>query len=116
MVNMTPPKNTKEVHSFIGIFNYYRDMWERWSQVIHTLTALNLNNVKFKWTDVEHESFYDIKRDVTQDALLAYLDLNKRFDIHTDARDYYLGAVTSQEGRPIAFYSHKLTDWKHNTQ
>ena len=26
IVNMKPPKNTKEVCSFIGIVNYYRDM------------------------------------------------------------------------------------------
>ena len=27
IVNMNPPKNTKEECAFIGIVNYYRDMW-----------------------------------------------------------------------------------------
>ena len=38
------------------------------------------------------------------------MDFNERFGIHTDARDYQLGAVTSQDGKPITFYSRKLTE------
>ena len=40
--------------------------------------------------------------------LLVYPDLNKPFDIHTDTSATQLGAVISQEGKPIAFYSRKL--------
>ena len=35
-------------------------------------------------------------------------NFNKRFDIHTDASHTQLGAVISQNGKPIAFYSQKL--------
>ena len=34
------------------------------------------------------------------------------FKIHTYASTFQLGAVISQEGKPIAFYSRKLTDIK----
>ena len=47
IVNMKPPKNTKEVRVFIGIFNYYRDMWYKRSHLIHPLTALTSHKVKF---------------------------------------------------------------------
>ena len=40
--------------------------------------------------------------------LLAYPDFNKPFIIHTDASGDQLGAVISQDGRLIAFYSRKL--------
>ena len=43
--------------------------------------------VKFKLTDVEHKLFDDIKCVVSQDKLLLYLYFNKRFDIHTYARN-----------------------------
>ena len=66
--------------------------------------------MKFKWTDVEQKSFDDIKCTVSHDTLLLYLDFNKRFDIHTDAINYQLGAVIIQNGKPIAFYSRKLTE------
>ena len=36
-------------------------------------------------------------------------DVNKRFDIHTDASDYQLSALIIQEGKPITFYNSKLT-------
>ena len=49
------------------------------------------------------------KRIVTKETLLAYPDFNQPFLIHTDASDKQLGAVTSQDEKPIAFYSRKLS-------
>ena len=46
--------------------------------------------------------------------LLAYPDFNELFEIHTDGSDYQLGAVISQKGRPIAFYSRKLSPAQQN--
>ena len=34
----------------------------------------------------------------------------KEFEIHTDASQAQLGAVISQDGKPTAFYSRRLTD------
>ena len=85
---MTPPKNTRELLTFIGIVNYYRDMWDRRLNLLHPLNALTSPNVKFKWTDVEQQSFYDINRTVTHDTLLVYTDLNQCFATHTYASDY----------------------------
>ena len=59
--------------------------------------------VKFKWNDVEQTAFDDIKCTISHNTLLAYPYFNKRFDIHTDARYYRLGAVIIQEGKPITF-------------
>ena len=103
IVNMTPPKNKKEVREFVDIVNYYRDMWENWSHLLHPLTALTSHKVKLKWTDVEQKEFDYIKRNVSQETLLAYPDFNESFYIHTDARDCQLGAVIIQNGKPIAF-------------
>jgi hypothetical protein len=46
---------------------------------------------------------------MARETLLAYPDFNKPFIIHTDASHTQLGAVISQENRPIAFYSRKLS-------
>ena len=109
IVNMKPPKNTKYVRYFIGIVNYYRDMWAKRSHLLHPLTALTLHKVRFKCTDLEQKLFDDIKRAVSQDTLLAYPEFNKRFDIHTDANNCQLGTVIRQNRKPITFYSGKLT-------
>ena len=47
-------------------------------------------------------------------ALAAYLDHNKRFDVYTDASDFQLGARITQEGRPVAYFLQKLTKSQQN--
>ena len=41
------------------------------------------------------------------DALLAYPDFSKPFDVYLDASDYQLGAMVVQNGRPLGFYTRK---------
>jgi hypothetical protein len=48
------------------------------------------------------------------DALAAYLDHNKRFDVYTDSLDFQLGACIIQEGRLVAYFSRKLTKYQQN--
>ena len=50
--NITPPINTKNMRAFIGLVNYYRDMWPRRSHLLQPLTVLVPYEVRFKYTDV----------------------------------------------------------------
>ena len=102
------PKTPKELRSFIGVVNYYRDMWIRRSHVLAPLAALTSKGVKWKWTEEHSKSFQKIKNIISREVMLAYPDFNKPFEIHTDASHHQLGAVISQDGKPIAFYSRKL--------
>ena len=47
-------------------------------------------------------------------VLLGYPDFNAPFEIHTDASKFQLGAVISQKGKPIAFYSRKINSAQQN--
>ena len=108
ILNIAPPKNKKELRGFIGIVNYYRDMWIRRSHILAPLAALTSKTVKWKWTEVEDTAFENMKKVIAKETLLAYPDFNKPFVIHTDASHTQLGAVISQDDKPIAFYSRKL--------
>ena len=106
--NIAAPKTVRELRRFIGLINYYRDMWIRRSEVLTPLTALVSKNAKWQWTDVEQNAFDTMKRIISREVLLSYPDFSKPFEIHTDASHTQLGAVISQDNRPIAFYSRKL--------
>jgi hypothetical protein len=80
-------------------------MWPRRSEILAPLTHLTS---KFQWTDIEQQGFDKVKAIVCRKVLLSYPDFNKPFHIHTDASHYQLGAVSSQDNHPVAFYSHKL--------
>ena len=56
IVTMKPPTRPKQARGFIGLLNYYRDVWDRRSHLLHPLTALQKNKVKFKLTDVKTEN------------------------------------------------------------
>jgi hypothetical protein len=51
-----------------------------------------------------------MKNILSKETLLSYPDFNKPFDIHTDASKRQVGAVISQNGKPIASNSKKLND------
>ena len=40
---------------------------------------------------------------------MAVLDFTKLFEIHADVSKYQIGATITQRGKPIAFFSRKLT-------
>jgi hypothetical protein len=59
--NIAMPKNKHELHHFIGMVNYYRDMWIRRSEVLAPLTALTSKTAEWHWTDTEQKAFDTMK-------------------------------------------------------
>ena len=105
---MAPPKTKRELRKFIGVVNYYRDMWIRRSEVLAPLTALTSKQSTWQWGEEQQKAFETMKRIISTATLLAYPNFNEPFEIHTDASHTQLGSVISQHGKPIAFYSRKL--------
>ena len=110
MLNIQTPKTVKQLQSFIGLVNYYRDMWKRRSHVLAPLSKLaKLNRKKrLSWGDDQQQSFEEIKQIIVNEVILAYQDFNKLFEIYVDASDTQLEAVISQDKKPIVFFSRKL--------
>ena len=106
--NMARPTTRKELRRFIGMVNYYRDMWCRRSDLLAPLTSMTSKNVKFDWTDEHQHAFDNVKKIICREVLLNYPDFSKTFHIYTDASDTQLGSVITQDDKPIAFYSRKL--------
>ena len=117
---LKPPKNIKELRRVLGIVQFYRDIWEKRTDLLAPLTDLvaecgvskNKKHKKpkpWRW-DEEHEAaFQKIKKIIARDVVLAYPDYSKKFVIYTDASTRQLGGCITQDNRPIAFFSRKLT-------
>jgi hypothetical protein len=102
---------------------YFRDLWARLSKMIAPLTSLvgecgqtkstkanGAKKVPWHWNEVHQRAFNHLKATIAKDVVLAYPYYSKVFEIYTDASSKQLGAVITQDNRPIAFFSRKLSN------
>jgi RNase H-like domain found in reverse transcriptase len=104
------PKKVKQVHSILGLVNCYKQFIPHHSGLLAPLTALTRKNKKFVWSTECKCSLATVKKTLSKNITLTILDFKKPFDIYTDANKVQLGAVIEHEGKPLAFYSRKLSD------
>jgi hypothetical protein len=116
VVQLAPPQTVKQLRSFLGMVNYYRDFWKRRSHILAPLTAMTKlrSKQKLPWTTECDKAFKQIKALLIEEVLLFYPDPNKTFYIEPDASKLQLGATIYQLGdqeqrQPVAFFSRKLT-------
>jgi len=118
---LIPPTGVKDLHRFLGMVQYYRDLWAKRSDMLAPLTclvgecghtkvtkALKTKKVPWHWDEV-HQKAFNIKTIIARDVSLAYPDYSKEFEIYTDASSRQMGALITQQNRPIAFFSGKLS-------
>eukprot|EP00804_Cyclotella_cryptica_P030421 CCRYP_008508-RA/>CCRYP_008508-RA protein AED:0.37 eAED:0.42 QI:0/0/0/1/0/0/3/0/445 len=119
---LTPPQNVKQLRRFLGMVQYYRDIWARRSEILAPLTNLvgecghtkvtKANKTKKKpwhWDDIHQQASNTVKATIASDVTLAYPDYSQGFEIYTDSSKFQLGAVITQNNRPLAFFSRKLS-------
>lgn len=106
--NIAALTTKRQLRRFIGMVNYYRDMWVLRSETLAPLTSLTSKEVKWLQTEVCQQSFYKIKKLKFREVLLSYPNFSESFEIHIDASATQLGSVIRQTGSHIAFYSRKL--------
>lgn len=102
------PANADDIHKFLGLAGYYRKFIKNFSGISAPLSSLLAKEVRFKWTEHQQKAFDALKHAVTTAPILALPDPSLPYTIKTDASDFAIGAELSQNGRPIAYMSHKL--------
>ncbi|KAI0507593.1 hypothetical protein KFK09_013719 [Dendrobium nobile] len=102
------PSSFTDVRSFHGLANYYRRFIKGFSTIMAPITNC-LKSATFSWTPVQQRSFDKIKNALCSAPVLAFPDFDKPFQVDTDASSIGVGAVLSQEGKPIEYYSEKLS-------
>lgn len=79
------PKHNRDLRKFVGIVNYYRDVWPGRAHTMTPLPKLIGKTAKFCWTEEHQKAFYDTKRKLAEATLLVYLDYNVPFGIFVNA-------------------------------
>ena len=97
ILDLAVPETLKLLKHFLGMVNFYRDMWRGSLHMIAPLTELTSIKDKKKfqaqWTERNIQTFNFVKEALGRDVLLAYPDFSKPFHIYTNASDYQIGSV-----------------------
>jgi hypothetical protein len=62
----------------------------------------------WRWDPIHQQRFDNIKAAFTKEVVMPYPDFSKPVETYTDASSTQLGAMITQDIRPIAFFSRKL--------
>lgn len=96
------PENIKELRSFLGLANYCRGFIPKLASMEIPLNVLlkgqnKRSTRKIEWCKKSNEAFEEIKKSLNMETIRAQPNFNKKFILTTDASEYAIGAILSQE-------------------
>ena len=103
------PRTVTQVRSFLGLAGFYRRFVKDFGSIAAPLNELTKKDVPFVWGDAQQEAFMILKDKLTHAPLLQLPDFNKTFELECDASGIGLGGVLLQDGKPVAYFSEKLS-------
>ncbi|MGA9042841.1 MAG: ribonuclease H family protein, partial [Terriglobales bacterium] len=113
--NMLPPKNRKELMSFLGLVNWFRRFIPHLAEKTSVLTPLLSKSADWNWTADHQDAFCFLTHALTDDSFVRFPNFNQPFVLACDASLKQVGAVLLQQFNsvmhPVIFFS-KLLD-KH---
>lgn len=113
ILDIPSPTNVKEVRRFLGITSWYRRFIPNCSSLLAPISQLLKKGTRFKWTENCEAAFKAVKERLVTAPVMSCPDFTKPFVVQTDASDYGLGAVLSQNlsdgEHVVSFISRSLT-------
>ncbi|MGL5706922.1 MAG: reverse transcriptase domain-containing protein [Aeromonas sp.] len=109
IIDYIVPNSKKSLQRFLGLLNYDRMFIPNITEKAKTLYSLLKKDEPFKWNEEHDKAFNDLKC-MWKETLEVYIpDMEKQFELETDASNVGLGAALRQDGKPIAYASRSLS-------
>ena len=106
------PRNVKEVQSFLGVCNWFRDFIPQFAQTAGPLFELTKKATPWAWTPLEQNTVILLLHRISTAPCLRYYDPSLPTTLFTDASIYGIGGWLGQEHsdgiHPVFFWSRKL--------
>ena len=106
---MKPPENDKELKTFLGFIQYLGKFMPNMATERAPLRELLEKNAAWHLDHLQEESFQKLKQMAASTPILGYYDPSKPLCLCVDASSKGLGAVLSQDEKPLAYASRALT-------
>ena len=103
------PTTVTQVRRFLGLAGFYHRFVKDFSTIAAPLHELTKKGVPFTWAATQKTAFDTLKDKLTHAPLLQLPDFNKTFELECDASGIGLGGVLLQDGKPVAYFSEKLS-------
>jgi hypothetical protein len=98
-----------QLRSFLGLEGFYRCFVRDFSTIVAPLNDLTKKGVSFRWGAAQDKHFHTLINKLTHAPLLQLPDFGKTFELKFDTSEIGIGGVLLQEGKPIAYFSEKLS-------
>jgi hypothetical protein len=103
------PATLTQLRSFLSLAGFYRRFMRDFSTVAAPLNDLTKKGVPFYLGATQEHSFNTLIDKLTHAPLLQLPNFGKTFELECDASGIGIGGVLLQEGKPIAYFSEKLS-------
>ena len=91
------PRTVRQMQSFIGFCNYYREFVPRFSEVIEPLRrTMNIRSKKLTWSEDATVGFAEVKRLLTSAPILSLPQDEGKFVLDTDASNCAISGILHQ--------------------
>ena len=108
ILDYASPSHFKQLERFLGLAVYHSKWVPDFSSLAAPLFDVKAEKGPFPLSAICENSIQLIKQAIAA-SLLVVPYPNKLLRLETDASDTSIAATFSQEGRPVAFFSHRLT-------
>ncbi len=114
LLSCQPPRSVKELHSFLGLANYFGRMIPDYSTKVAPLNELRKKGVPFIWKNRHQEAFDALLSQLSEPPVLQPYSISNEATLTCDASENSVAAILTQKNKPVIYVSRSLSAAEKN--